>query len=235
MLPATLAERAKQGPGAGGAERRIMKLTGINHLAFITEDMEQTIRFYRDLLGMALSAGIGHDGYRHYFFRFGDTHVAFFEYEGAQPMERKFQGVPTTKPLGFDHVSFTVASCADLFACKDKLEAAGVEVSGAVDHGTMWSIYFFDPNNIPLEITWDCMEILVLPAMEDDEPMAIVAEGAEPQPGIWPAVAEPTPPEQMVAHAGNGSPMRDSFIRQGIARPTEEFLEITGGKTEAAE
>ena len=40
MLPATLAERAKQGPGAGGAERRIMKLTGINHLAFITEDME---------------------------------------------------------------------------------------------------------------------------------------------------------------------------------------------------
>lgn len=65
MLPATLAERAKQGPGTGGAERRIMKLTGINHLAFITEDMEQTIRFYRDLLGMALSAGIGHDGYRH--------------------------------------------------------------------------------------------------------------------------------------------------------------------------
>ena len=45
MLPATLAERAKQGPGAGGAERRVMKLTGINHLAFITEDMEQTIRF----------------------------------------------------------------------------------------------------------------------------------------------------------------------------------------------
>ena len=31
-----------------------MKLQGINHLAFITDDMAQTIRFYRDLLGMQL-------------------------------------------------------------------------------------------------------------------------------------------------------------------------------------
>ena len=56
-------------------------LKGINHLAFITDDMEKTIRFYRDLLGMKLTHGIGHDGYRHYFFRFGDNHVALFEYE----------------------------------------------------------------------------------------------------------------------------------------------------------
>jgi hypothetical protein len=28
---------------------------------------------------------------------------------------------------------------------------AGIEVTGAVDHGIIWSIYFFDPNNIPLE------------------------------------------------------------------------------------
>ena len=41
-----------------------MSLQGINHLAFITDDMATTIRFYRDLLGMKLSAGIGHDGYR---------------------------------------------------------------------------------------------------------------------------------------------------------------------------
>ena len=29
----------------------------------------------------------------------------------------------------------------------------------------------------------------------------------------------PTPPEAMVAHAGNGFPMRQSFIARGIARP----------------
>ncbi len=42
-----------------------MLLTGINHLAFITDNLEKTIRFYRDLLGMELVAGIGHEGYRH--------------------------------------------------------------------------------------------------------------------------------------------------------------------------
>ncbi len=193
-------------------------LTGINHLAFITGDMEKTIRFYRDLLGMELVAGIGHEGYRHYFFQFGDAQVAFFEYDGARPMRRKSHGEPTDKPLGFDHVSFTVASCEDLFRLKDKLEAAGFEPSGAVDHGTMWSIYFFDPNNIPLEASWDCVELLSTPAIEDDDPLAIAAEGAGPQPGHWPAVTEPTPPEQMRAEPGNGFAMRQSFIARGLAR-----------------
>ena len=124
-----------------------MALTGINHLAFITHDLEATIRFYRDLLGMTLEAGIGHDGYRHYFFRAGEAQIAFFAYEGAQPMKPKPHGAPSREPLGFDHVSLTCENREDLFAAKDKLEAAGFDVSGAVGHGTIWSIYFFDPNN----------------------------------------------------------------------------------------
>ncbi len=188
-----------------------MKLTGINHLAFIMPDMTRTIRFYRDLLGMELHAGIGHDGFRHYFFECGTAQVAFFEYEGAQIMEEKFHGSPTSKPLGFDHVSFTVSSREELFQYKDKLEAAGIEVTGAVDHGTLWSIYFFDHNNIPLEITWDCLEITQPPAIEDDTPMLIAAEGAGPQPGHWPEVTKPTPASEMIARPGNGHAMRDSF------------------------
>ncbi len=206
-----------------------MLLKAINHLAFITDDMEKTIRFYRDLLGMELVAGVGHDGYRHYFFKFGDNQVAFFEYDGARPMERKFHGAPTTKPLGFDHVSFTVGSRDDLFALKDKLEAAGLEVDGAVDHGTMWSIYFFDPNNIPLEASWEFMDIVRAPAMSEDDPMDVVAEGAGPQPGHWPEVTRPTPPEEMTAHAGNGHVMRDTFLRDGTGRLREDYLSQVGG------
>ena len=83
--------------------------------------------------------------------------MAFFEYEIAKPMAYdKFHGSPTDRPIGFDHVSFTVDSRKELFHLKDKLEAADIEVSGAVDHGTVWSIYFFDPvNNLPLEASWD--------------------------------------------------------------------------------
>lgn len=207
-----------------------MHLTGINHLAFITGDMVKTIRFYRDLLGMELVAGIGHPGYRHYFFRCGNTQVAFFEYDGAKPMEFKDHGAPTTLPLGFDHVSFTVGSRADLFAVKDKLEAAGFEVSGAVDHGIIWSIYFHDPNNIPLEMSWDILELMKAPAMDEVDPLDIVAEGAGPQPGVWPAVANPTPPERMIAHPGNGRTMRETFLASGLARETDEWkaLEAQG-------
>ena len=204
-----------------GAERDM--LTGINHLAFITNDMEKTIRFYRDLLEMELNSGVGHAGYRHYFFKFGEAQVAFFEYAGATSMERKFHGSPTREPLGFDHVSFTVGSRENLFHFKDRLEAAGIEISGAVDHGTIWSIYFFDPNNIPLEISWNCMEVIKPPAMSDDDPLVIVAEGADPQPGIWPEVTQPTPPERMTAHFGNGHEMRATFLRDGTGRDTDEY------------
>ena len=203
-----------------------MRISGINHLAFITDDMEKTIRFYRDLLGMELLAGIGHEGYRHYFFNAGSAQVAFFEYEGAVPMKHKFHGKPTTEPLGFDHVSFTVQSREALFGLKDKLEAAGFEVTGAVDHGIIWSIYFFDPNNIPLEVSWDIMEILKTPAMDEVDPMAIVDEGAGPQPGVWPEVTDPTPPERMTAHPGNAYTMRETFVREGIGRLTEEYETI---------
>jgi len=195
-------------------------LKGINHLAFITPDLEATVRFYRDLLGIELFAGIGHDGYRHYFFRLGDgtTQIAFFAYEGASAMERKFPGDRTDKPLGFDHVSFTVESREELFALKDRLQAAGVHVHGAVDHGIFWSIYFYDPNNIPLEATWDFMEVVEAPAVVDDEPLDIVAEGSAPRPGVWPEVDKPTPAGAMTAKGGNALPLRKGLLESGRAK-----------------
>lgn len=218
-----------------------MKLTAVNHLAFITNDLEKTIRFWRDLLGLRLEAGIGHEGYRHYFFKLGEANqIAFFEYEEAVPMVYKFHGERTDKPLGFDHLSMTVATVDELFACKDRLEAAGVEVHGAVDHGIIWSIYFFDPNNIPLEISWETMEITNPPAMDEVEPMAIVAEGATPQPGHWPAVTNPTPRSKFNAHGGNAFTMRETFIREGIGKLKPEFValmeeQVSGKASDAAE
>lgn len=204
-----------------------MIFTGMNHMAFITNDIEKTIRFYRDLLQMDLVSGIGHDGFRHYFFECGEGLIAFFEYDIAKPMAYdKFHGSPTDKPIGFDHLSLTVPTRQDLFALKDKLEAADIEVTGAVDHGTMWSIYFFDPvNNLPLEASWDCVEMLADQAIEDTEILPIVEEGAGPQAGHWPEVTKHTPPEQMVAHGGNGFAMRDSFVKRGLAK-TKPDLDV---------
>lgn len=209
-------------------------LKAINHLAFITPDMTGTVRFWRDLLGLELKAGIGHGGYRHYFLQMGPNQIAFFEYDGASRMELKPAGVRTSKPLGFDHVSFTVDTVEDLFAFKDKLEAAGVEVIGAVDHGTIWSIYFYDPNNIPLEISWNCMEISESPAIEDDEPLPIADEGAAPQPGHYAEVAQATPRSEFKARPGNGFDMRKSFLDRGKGTMTETLRKLLA-RDEAAE
>lgn len=196
------------------------KLTGIDHLAFITDDIVGTIRFYRDLLGLRLVAGIGHDGFRHYFFKLADgrTQIAFFDYDGAAPMVRKFPGDRTSEPRGYDHLSMMVEHREDLFALKDRLEAAGIDVHGAVDHGLFWSIYFYDPNNIPLEATWNFMDVTDAPAVVDDAPLPIVAEGAEPQPGHWPEPRKTTPPEAMTAKGGNALPLRRELLRQGRVR-----------------
>ena len=115
------------------------------------------------------------------------------------------------------------------------MEAAGFEVSGAVDHGTLWSIYFFDPNNIPLEISWDIMKITQPPAVADDQPLAIVAEGAGPQPGVWPEVTSPTPIEQMTAHTGNGLEMRDAALAENRGDYTEEYRALITATSNAAE
>lgn len=201
-----------------------MALSKFDHLAMITSDLTGTIRFYRDLLGLELSLGIGHEGYRHYFFNVGDGYLAFFEYDGASPMQTKFHGSPTRAPLGFDHLAFTVDTRQELFGLKDQLEAADIHVDGPVDHGAFWSIYFFDPvNNIPLEASWALMEITDTPAIVDVETLAVAEEGAAPQSGHWPAVENPTPADQMIInHPGNAYTLREELLRRGQARLTAD-------------
>ena len=196
---------------------------GINHLAFITNDMDKTIRFYRDLLELPLVAGVGNRDFKHYFFRLSPTDsIAFFAYAQASPMEMKSHGMPSAKPLGFDHVSIGVDSKADLFHLKDRLQAAGLEVSDAVDHGFIWSIYFYDPNNIPLEISWQNLEFVEPPVLADDEPSAVALEGAQPQPGHWPRASQSTPEEHWSAYPGAGYNIRPMGLAEGRAKVVGE-------------
>lgn len=72
-----------------------MKFNGVNHLAMATGDMDKTILFWRDLLGMRLVAGLGQPGYRHYFFEISPYDlIAFFEWKGVEPMVKKEHGSP---------------------------------------------------------------------------------------------------------------------------------------------
>ena len=112
-----------------------MKFNGINHLAMATGDMDITIRFWRDLLGMRLVGGLGEPGFRHYFFEISQTDlIAFFEWPDVKPVEPKKHGQPVKGSFVFDHVSFGVDSSEALWELKDKLDAAGFECSDVIDH-----------------------------------------------------------------------------------------------------
>jgi catechol 2,3-dioxygenase-like lactoylglutathione lyase family enzyme len=116
--------------------------------------MEATVRFYHGVLGARLVADLASPGhFRHYFFEVGaENTIAFFEYTN-HPVESfaKPAGVPDRRAIQFDHLSFNLPDDAALLALRNRLKAAGSEVTDVVDHGILRSVYFTDPNGIALE------------------------------------------------------------------------------------
>lgn len=185
----------------------MVKYTGVNHLAMATADMDMTIRFWRDLLGMRLVAGLGHPGFRHYFFEISQHDmIAFFEWPEVKKISEKDHGAPVKTALAFDHVSIGVESVENLWELKQKLETAGFWVSELIDHGFIQSIYSFDPNNIPIEFSYSVpwVDLRRDPVMADSNPSALGAEGAEPRTGRWPKSKHPIPESERKIYPGEG-------------------------------
>jgi catechol 2,3-dioxygenase-like lactoylglutathione lyase family enzyme len=134
------------------------RIQGLYHFAFPCRDAEETRAFYEELLGLPLvncmrcervpSTG-EEQPYLHFFHAMADgSYIAFFDLgRGEQP-----QPSPNT-PDWVEHFAMEVATVAEVEALKARLEAAGVEVLGIVDHTFIKSIYFFDPNGLRLEVT----------------------------------------------------------------------------------
>lgn len=137
-----------------------VKLGGVHHVAYRCRDAHETVAFYRDLLDMQFQLAIAEDKvpstgaedpYFHVFLEAGGGNVlAFFELPNAQPMGRD-----ENTPEWVQHIAFKVAAFDDLSAAKARLQAAGVDVLGPIDHGVFDSIYFFDPNGHRLELAAD--------------------------------------------------------------------------------
>ena len=137
-----------------------LSLQAVDHLALVTDDMRETVRFYTEVLRMKLvhamrtpgayNAERGNPPYaniRHYFFDMGnDGLLAFFEYpKGAPQSDRDGLG-------GMQHVAFH-ADRATFQQFQDHFKDKEIPFVGPIDLGIRWSIYFFDNNGIRLEIT----------------------------------------------------------------------------------
>jgi len=150
-----------------------MRTNGINHLALVCRDMEETVKFYTEVLDMPLIKTINlPDGGQHFFFDCGgDTALAFFWWANAPAAAPGIAAVEDfpTKPMSavgsMNHVAFEVPEDRLQDYC-DRLQAAGVPtlpmvinhddspsgVSAKLHEGVfVRSVYFRDPNGIMLE------------------------------------------------------------------------------------
>lgn len=177
----------------------------VNHIAFATRDMDTTIRFWRDLLGMRLIAGISEPASRQYFFEIAENMmISFFEWPDVEPVADKDPGRPVKGPWSFDHICIEVSGHDQLWRLKDRLEAAETWVTEVMDNGFIHSMFSTDPNNIQLEFCYriDAINLSENPKMIDPEPSAVTREGPDPQPGIWPESTNPTPPQRRRIYPG---------------------------------
>ena len=186
----------------------MVKFGGIHHLALATRDMDKTIRFWRDLIGLRIAAGLGGRAYRQYFFELApNRYIVFFDWPDVEPVPEKDHGYPVSGPFAFDHVAFALDGEESLWELKDRIEAAGFWVSDVIDHGIIHSIYCFDPNGVPIEFSAEVSgkRIGDTPVMVDPHPSAVTLEGPDPRPGFWPPVRTPTPAQERDVFPGEGT------------------------------
>jgi catechol 2,3-dioxygenase-like lactoylglutathione lyase family enzyme len=151
------------------------RLRGVNHLALVCSDMEQTVEFYRDVLGLPLVKtlelpdGMG----QHFFFDIGNGNLlAFFWFPDAParipgvtaPAALPGRGSLTSAVSSMNHVAFDVAP-EDIDRYAKRLREKGIKITGPIYHDDSpqgWSpemhdgvflrsVYFFDPDGLELE------------------------------------------------------------------------------------
>jgi catechol 2,3-dioxygenase-like lactoylglutathione lyase family enzyme len=130
------------------ASRPPSSARGVHHVALISSDVEQTVRFYQDILEFPLTDMFENRDYKgstHFFFDIGNGNsIAFFDLPGLDLG-------PYAEVLGgLHHLAISVEP--DRWAhIKGKLDEAGIEYA----HVDGSSIYFLDPDGARLELISD--------------------------------------------------------------------------------
>jgi catechol 2,3-dioxygenase len=122
--------------------------TRVGHVHLKVADLDPALSFYCGVLGFELmqkmgvqAAFISAGGYHH--------HIGLntWESRGGLP--------PAPGTTGLFHVAILYPSRADLGDALRRLEAAGIGLDGASDHGVSEALYLRDPDGNGVELYWD--------------------------------------------------------------------------------
>ncbi len=122
----------------------------LDHLALKVTNMEQSLRFYHQILGLELirQSGPNDNGGKAACLQAGDQKLDLF----SRP---DFVSADKEDPVGMDHLCLVMdtASTADLMA---HLQQAGIEIFwGPVERHHSTSLYVYDPDGVHVELRVD--------------------------------------------------------------------------------
>jgi catechol 2,3-dioxygenase-like lactoylglutathione lyase family enzyme len=153
-------ERKSTTPFARKEEVKVVPIQRLHHAAYRCRDAAETVKFYTEIMELEYAMAAAEDRvpsvkeetpFMHIFFRMKDGgYVAFFELPQSPDMGRD-----ENTPEWVQHLALSVESEEEMMRFKEKIDRAGIEITGPIDHKICRSIYFFDPNGHRLEITFD--------------------------------------------------------------------------------
>lgn len=130
------------------AERKATTVRGVHHAAFIARDVEETILFYRDVMGFPLVDLMENRDYRgstHFFFDIGgENMLAFFDFPGHPHPEYE-------EAIGASHhlaLSITMEAYEEV---KGRLDERGIPYM-TFPSDVAPSLFVADPNGLRLEL-----------------------------------------------------------------------------------
>lgn len=122
--------------------------TRIGHVHLKVADLERALQFYTGVLGFTVTQRYGREaafvsagGYHH--------HI------GLNTWESRGGSPPPSGSTGLYHTAIlypTRAALADAFR---RVQAAGIPLDGASDHGVSEALYLRDPDQNGIELYWD--------------------------------------------------------------------------------
>ena len=129
-------------------------LSGVNHLASVTDDLDRLIAFYREGFDAEVTFVLEEEGLRHAMIDLG-AGAALHPFE--IPGNHHGLGVDSPFDRGhLDHLALNVADAATFEELRRRLVEAGATDGTVTDFGTVRSVSFRDPDGAECEIAHWC-------------------------------------------------------------------------------